>query len=108
MRLWLRAGVVARPLNFTVRVRNKIRLCSEIDKTEEPRPRPFAGSRGEARTAATCRGLEPTLAPRLRLSPVCLRLIPGRAPRLCCSSQLMISAPAQGTRGPWLIARGRA
>ena len=36
------SGVVVRPLNFTVRVRNKIRICSESDKGEEPRLRPSA------------------------------------------------------------------
>ena len=34
--------VVVRPLNFTVRVRDKIRICSESDKGEEPRLRPSA------------------------------------------------------------------
>ena len=33
------SGVVVRPLNFTVRVRDKIRLCSELDKTEELKSR---------------------------------------------------------------------
>ena len=35
------SGVFGRPLNFTVRGRNQIRLCSESDKGEEPRQRPF-------------------------------------------------------------------
>jgi len=35
------SDVVVRPLNFTVRGRNQIRLCSESDKGEEPRQRPF-------------------------------------------------------------------
>ena len=35
----VRASV--RPLNFTVRGRNQIRLCNESDKGEEPRQRPF-------------------------------------------------------------------
>jgi len=35
------SGASARPFNFTVRVRDKIRLWSELDKTEEPRPRRF-------------------------------------------------------------------
>jgi hypothetical protein len=42
------SGASARPLNFTVRVRNKIRICSESDKDEEPRLRPpleVAGAR---------------------------------------------------------------
>jgi len=35
------SGVVVRPLNFTVRGRNQIRLCNESDKGEEPRQRRF-------------------------------------------------------------------
>ncbi len=35
------SGVVVRPLNFTVRGRNQIRLCNDGDKGEEPRQRPF-------------------------------------------------------------------
>jgi len=35
------SGRGARPLNFTVRGRNQIRLCNESDKGEEPRQRPF-------------------------------------------------------------------
>ena len=34
-------GASVQPLNFTVRGRNQIRLCSESDKGEEPRQRPF-------------------------------------------------------------------
>jgi hypothetical protein len=51
-----------------------------------------------ARTARN-RRIPPTPIPlRLRLSLPWLRLTWGRAPRLCCPSQLMKSAPAQGTR----------
>jgi len=43
------AGVGARPLNFTVRWRDQIRLCNESDKCEEPRQRPFVWHCGSAR-----------------------------------------------------------
>ena len=36
------ADASVRPLNFTVRVRNKIRLWSEIDERKERRQRHFA------------------------------------------------------------------
>ena len=35
------SGASVRPLNFTVRGRNLIRLCNESDKGREPRQRPF-------------------------------------------------------------------
>jgi hypothetical protein len=99
------SGVCGRPLNFTVRVRNKIRLCSEVDESEEPRPRRFVWDGGEARTARTLVGAHGIHRLRLRLSPLWLCSMSGRAPRPCSLRQLVVSALAQETEclrwSPW-------
>ena len=67
---------------------------------------PAFDAAGSAHRRETWEALRASAHLRLRLSPLCLRSRLGRAPRPCCSSQLRISAPAQGTRVPSLIALG--
>jgi hypothetical protein len=68
------SGVVVRPLNFTVRVRDKIPLCRGICKAKAPTPRPFAwGEQGARATGAFRKLRSGTWPPRLRSSPLCLR-----------------------------------
>ena len=103
--VWQAPAPVPAALMLIVRVRNKIRLCSEVDESEEPRPRRFVWDCGEARTARTLVGAHGIHRLRLRLSPLWLCSMSGRAPRPCSLRQLVVSALAQETEclrwSPW-------